>query len=54
MVIKAQTEEAAEWKLGYQSYEDWIDLKIYKNPMEMDVRLWNASLQMRDEMQEKR
>ena len=32
MVIKAQTEEAAEQKPEYQNYEDWIDLGIYKNP----------------------
>ena len=37
MVVKAELEEAAERKPGYQNHDDWIDLVIYKNPLEMDV-----------------
>ena len=44
LVIKAETAEAAERKEGYQHFEDWIDTNLYKNPMEMDVRQWNAKL----------
>ena len=44
--MKAETEEAAETKQGYQNYGDWIDLHLYTNPMEMELRQGHASVRM--------